>query len=293
MIIVTGANGQLGRAIVEELLKRMPADQVGVSVRDPEKAQDLARRGVRVRRGDFDDAPSLSQSFEGASQVLLISSNSGGENAVRQHSAAIDAAKGVGVGRILYTSHVGASSHSPFSPMIDHAATEAALKASGVAFTVLRNGFYASTVSFLLGRALTTGELALPEDGPVSWTSHADLAEATAVLLATNALLPTKDAENRVVNLTASHAVDFQAVASLASEVLGRPIVRAVVTDEAFLSGMVSQGVPEVRAAMTLGIFRASRLGQFALIDPALPRLLGRPPVLLGPYLRTALALGK
>ena len=89
MIIVTGANGQLGRAVVEQLLTCVPAEQVGVSVREPEKAQELKGRGVRVRRGDFDDPSSLADAFEGASQVLIVSSTNSAEVAVRHHRASI------------------------------------------------------------------------------------------------------------------------------------------------------------------------------------------------------------
>jgi len=184
MIIVTGANGQLGRAIVERLLERVPAERIGVSVRDPEKARDLERRGVRVRCGDFDDAASLADAFEGASRVLIVSVDNLGEAAVRQHRAAIDAAKAAGAGRIFYTSqvaagaepifytsHVGADPIPAFPPMVDHAATEAALRDAGVAYTSLRNGFYAQTAAFLVRNALETGELRAPQDGPIDYTT--------------------------------------------------------------------------------------------------------------------------
>ena len=172
--------------------------------------------------------------------------------------------------------------------MVDHAATEVALQASGVAYTVLRNGFYASTVPFILGPALTTGQVALPEDGPVSWTTHADLAEAAAIILT------SKDrGESTTINLTASAAIDFRGVAALATELSERPVVRSLLTDEAYFSGMVSRGLPERAATMSLGIFRASRLGQFSLVDPTLARLLGRPPVSMRDFLKTVLSKGK
>src|SRR5271155_3895316 len=110
MIIVTGATGQLGRAIVERLLSRVPAGQIGVSVRDPDQAEDLAARGVRVRRGDFGDLPSLAGSFEDASQVLIVS----GPADPAPHHAAIEAAMAAGAKRILYTSHMGANPGSLF-----------------------------------------------------------------------------------------------------------------------------------------------------------------------------------
>ncbi|MGW4573787.1 NmrA family NAD(P)-binding protein, partial [Streptomyces tendae] len=100
MIIVTGATGQLGRRIVEHLLTRVPAEQVGVSVRDPgsPRARTFADRGVRVRRGDFADAGSLAHAFEGASQVLVVSVDKLGEECVKQHRTAIEAAVGGGGG---------------------------------------------------------------------------------------------------------------------------------------------------------------------------------------------------
>ena len=170
MIIITGATGKLGRQIVERLLARVPAYGVGVSVRDADKAQDLADRGVRLRAGSFTEPESLAYAFEGASQVLIVSVDKLGDEAVDLHRAAIDAAITAGARRILYTSHAGARHDSHFQACRDHAATEDALSASGVAFTALRNGFYAATVGQFLGQALGSGQIVLPTDGPVSWT---------------------------------------------------------------------------------------------------------------------------
>lgn len=286
MIIITGATGRLGSLVVEQLLTRVPAGQVGVSVRDPDKAHHLQERGVRVRRGDFTDAATLASAFEGASQVFLVSAGTTGEGAVGQHRAAIEAAVTAGAERILYTSHMGADPTSAFPPMPDHAATEALLRDCGVAFTALRNGFYASTVDLLLGRsgALATGELALPEDGPVAWTTHADLAEAAAITLTAGGLDGVTPA------LTASAAVDMAGVAALASELTGRTVRRVVVSDEDYRAGMVSGGVPEPAADMFVGLFVAARRGDFAATDPALAGLLGRRPASLREALEPVLA---
>jgi len=283
MIIVTGANGQLGRAVVERLLVRIPAEQIGVSVRNPEQASELKERGVRVRQGDFDDPASLLHTFEGARQVLIVSSDSHGETAVHRHRMAIDAAKKAGARRILYTSHIGSSPRSLFLPMIDHAATEAALQDSGVAFTALRNGFYAASALMLLGNALQTGELVSPEDGPVSWTSHSDLAEVTALILSEEVLDGVTPA------LTASQAIDLGGIAALASELAQRPIRRIVVPDATYRASLVAHGLPEASADLLLGIFRASRQGEFASVDPTLARLIGRPPIPLRDILKAAI----
>jgi NAD(P)H dehydrogenase (quinone) len=284
MIIVTGATGQLGQGIAGQLLQRVPGDQVGVSVRRPEHAQWLSERGVRVRRGDFDDAASLRHAFEGASQVLIISASSTGATARRLHHAAIDAAQAAGAKRILYTSHMGANPASLFAPMPDHAATEALLQDSGVAFTSLRNGFYAASGLMLMGQALQTGELIAPEDGPVSWTAHADLAEAAAIVLADEGCL-----DGLTPPLTGPEAFDLAGLAAIASQLSGRRIRRVTVTDEQYRASLVTRGMPGPQADMLTGMFAASRQGEFAAVDPTLGRLLGRPPMSMRDVLAASL----
>lgn len=271
MIVVTGANGVLGRGVVEHLLDLVPAEGIGVSVRDPEGAAELAGRGVRVRRGDFTEPATLADAFEGAEQVLVVSANSLGEAARAQHRAAIEGAAAAGADRILYTSHQGARPDSPFAAAPDHAAAEGVLASTGVPWTSLRNGFYATTVPMLLGDAASTGELRLPADGPVAWTTREDLAAAIARLLVDGA----PDGPTRP--LTGPAAVDMDAVAEIAGDVTGRPIRRIVVDDDEYRAGLTGHGVPAEAAEMLVGMFAASRRGDFAPADPALADLLGRP----------------
>lgn len=273
MIVVTGATGQLGSAVVEHLLTRVPADQIGVSVRDPGKARSLAERGVRVRPGDFDDAFGLAEAFEGATELLLVSAAATGETGIRRHRTAIDAARDAGVGRITYTSHMGASASSPFPPMLVHAATEVMLQESGIPFTSLRNGFYIASARMLLGQARETGALAAPADGPVSWTAHADLAEAAAIVLTKGGF------DGPTPALTGAEALDLAELAGIAAELTGRPIARTVVSDGEYRAVLVARGVPEDRADLLLGMFAASRQGDFVAVDPTLEELLGRPPM--------------
>ena len=268
MIVVTGATGLLGGAVVERLLARRPAEEIGVSVRDPTKAAALADRGVRVRRGDYDDAASLAHAFAEADQLLLVSAAATGETALRQHRTAIDAARRAGVRRVVYTSHMGANPASAFAPMVDHAATEALLADSGLAFTALRNGFYAASGRMLLGRAAETGEVAAPADGPVSWTAHDDLADAAAIVLTDEGRF-----EGATPPLTGSAAVDLAGLAAVAAELTGRPITRTVVTDAQYRERLGPV------AELLLGMFAASRAGEFAAVDPTLGELLGRPPL--------------
>ncbi|MFF5009880.1 SDR family oxidoreductase [Streptomyces phaeochromogenes] len=285
MIIVTGATGQLGRQIVERLLTRVPADQVGVSVRDPQKAQVFADQGIRVRQGSFTDAASLAHAFEGASQVLIVSVDKMGEEVVRQHRAAIDGAVAAGARRILYTSHMGADASSRFQPCRDHAATEDALRDSGVPFTSLRNGFYAASAVQFLGHAMRSGEVSLPADGPVSWTAHADLADAAAVILADEGRF-----DGPTPPLTAAQALTFDDIARLATDATGHAITRSTAPDDRFRQQLVGRGVPAEAADQLLGIFAASRAGEFAAVDPTLATLLGREPITLSAVLRKELS---
>ena len=273
MIVVTGATGQLGRDVVGALLARLSASDIAVSVRDPAKAADIAGRGVQVRKEDFADPPSLGAAFEGADQVLLISADKLGEEALRLHHAATDAAQEAGVSRILYTSHMGARQGSPFAPADQHARTEDDLAASGLPFTALRHGFYAESCLQLIGDGLKAGELRVPEDGPVSWTARADLAEADAIILVEN---------GRTAGITppliATDAVTMADVAAIASEVSGREIQHVTVTDDAWRDARVAAGISPFYAEMLLGTFRAARRGDFAAVDPTLGEVLGRPP---------------
>lgn len=236
-------------------------------MRDVKKAGDLEALGVRVRSGDFAVPESLRHSFEGARQVLLVSSNAAsyGGDPLAQHRAAIDAARAVGAKRIVYTSHLAASATSAFPPMLDHAATEQMLRDCGLAWTALRNGFYADSAFTLMGAALETGLIEAPADGKVSWAAHDDLAEAAAVILKDEGRF-----DGATPPLTGSQALDLADLAAIASELLGRPVRREVIADEALLARLGPRG------RFALGLYLASRRGEFSVVDPTLEQLLGR-----------------
>ena len=272
MIIVTGATGALNGATVEHLLERVPAEEIVVAVRDPAKAGRFAERGVAVRRGDYADPDSLPGAFAGADQLLLVSSSDPGADAVALHRTAIEAAVTAGVGRILYTSHQGAALETPFGPGRDHAATEQLLAGSGVAWTSLRNGFYAHSLNWLMGPWRETGVITVPADGPVSWTARDDAAEAAAVIVASNA------AYDGPTTLTASTAPTFQDIAAIASELTGRRIGLTVMDQDEWVATQVAAGQKEFMARFMLGMYQGAHEGFFAGVDPLLGALLGRPP---------------
>jgi NAD(P)H dehydrogenase (quinone) len=259
MIVVTGATGALNGATVDHLLERLPAREIVVAVRDAAKAQRFADRGVVVR-------------FAGADQLLLVSSNDPGADAVKLHRTAVDAAVGVGVGRILYTSHQGAAPDSPFRPARDHAATEQLLSSSGIAWTSLRNGFYAHSLGWFAGAWRETGLITVPADGPVSWTARDDLAEAAAVILASDG------AYEGPTTLTADDAVSFAEVAQIASDLSGRRIELVLLDQDEWIAAQTAAGQPEGAVRFTLGMYQAAHKGFFSGVDPLLRTLLGRAP---------------
>lgn len=272
MIVVTGATGALNGATVDHLLDRMPAAQLAVVARDPAKAQRFADRGVQVRHGDYARPESLPAAFAGAQQLLLVSSSDPRADAVALHRAAIDAAVTAGVGGILYTSHQGAHPDSPFGPARDHAHTEQLLADAGVPWTSLRNGFYMHSLTWLLGSWRETGVIAVPGDGPVSWTAREDAAEAAAVILASDG------AFDGPVTLTATAAPTFRDIAEIATDITGTPVRLEVLEPESWTAAQIAAGQPEGAARFTLGMYLAAQAGYFAGTDPQLAQLLGREP---------------
>ena len=284
MIVVTGATGHYGRKVVEGLSNKVPASTLGVSVQDSEKAADFAAKGIRVARASFAEPESLAAAFDGAEQVLLVSANVLGEEAIRLHSNAIRAAKDAGVKRILYTSHQAASPTSKVAFARDHAATEEILKDSGMDFVSLRNGFYAESSLYQLGGIQATQKLALPGEGSVSWTARNDLAEAAVVALTDRSLL-----QGVTAPITASRTYTFADIAQLASGILGREVVFQTISKESYRQATFRRGFQEPLVGMLLSMFEAIEDGEFNIVDSTLERLLMRKPTdyasVLAPYL--------
>ncbi|WP_280419020.1 NAD(P)H-binding protein [Nocardia carnea] len=271
MIVVTGATGGLGGATVEHLLEHVPADRIGISVRDAARAQHFADRGVRVRQASYEDPAALRDSFAGAEQILLVSGNDPAADMVGLHRTAIEAAVAAGARRILYTSQHGAVPGSPYRPSDIHIATEAILGDSGVDWTALRNGAY-GPLDQVLGPWQRTGVIAQPEDGPIPYTDRADIAEATAVILAGDRSF------DGPVTLTAPTALTFDDFAQIASSLTGRTIKRTVLDGEGWIADQITAGVPEQMARLLLTWYQAARAGYFAETGPLLAELLGREP---------------
>jgi NAD(P)H dehydrogenase (quinone) len=180
MYVVTGVTGKLGRVVVEDLLTRVPAEEIVAVARNPEKAADL---GIEVRQGDYEDPASLEKAFDGADAVLIVSSPDVTPGVrPRQHGNAIAAARGAG--RIVYTSAISADTGPGF--LADHATTEGLLRESGVPFASLRNSFYTDLFvnPGVVAAAAESGELVAADGGqPLNTATIHDFGLAASAVL--------------------------------------------------------------------------------------------------------------
>jgi NAD(P)H dehydrogenase (quinone) len=283
MIVVTGATGQLGRLVIEALLKTLPASEIIAAARSPEKAADLAARGVQVRRADYNDPATLDSAFAGAHKLLLISSNELGRRAT-QHRAAIDAARRAGVALIGYTSVLHANT-SPLGLAGEHRETEAALRGSTVPFVVLRNGWYTENYTGSLASALEHGAiLGSAGDGRISSASRSDYAAAAAVAM-------TRDAQaGRVYELAGDTAYTLAELAVEVSRQSGKTVAYRNLSEPDYKAALLDVGLPEPVAALLSDSDTGASKG--ALFDNSrqLSALLGRPTTPLATVVAAALA---
>ena len=269
-IAVTGATGQLGRLVLDELLTSQEPDSLVAIVRDAAKARELVARGVQVRVADYSDPAALEAALTGVDRLLLVSGSEVGSR-VAQHGAVIDAAKAAGVGQLVYTSAPKADD-TPLVLAPEHAATEALIQESGVPFTILRNNWYTENYLDTARQAAVTGEVVgSAGNGRVASASRVDFAEAAAVVLTTDGHL------GRTYELAGDVAWTFDDFAAVLSEVAGRPVTyRSVSTEEhtAILQGFgLDAGTAGFVAALDANI----RDGALDSASTDLRDLIGRP----------------
>jgi NAD(P)H dehydrogenase (quinone) len=272
-VVVTGATGHLGRLVVEHLLADgVAADQIVATGRRTENLTDLAERGVRVAVADFDDPETLTSAFAGADTVLLVSGSAPGKR-VAQHTRAIEAARAVGVRRVVYTS----APHADTTGLVlapDHKATEEVLRASGLTWTLLRNNWYAENYVATLGQARDTGViLSSTADGRVGIAPRDDYAAAAAVVVADE----SGAHDDRVYELSGDVAVTFDDLAEAASEVLGVPVVHRSVSSEEHTAVLRAAGLDEGTIGFVVALDADIARGELADATSDLRDLIGRP----------------
>ncbi len=272
-ILVTGASGHLGRLVIKHLIDSQtitPSDIVAGS-RDPAKLADLQALGVEARRVDFDDQASLETAFAGIDRLLIVSTDELGMPGKRltQHTAAVNAAKAAGVGRLFYT-----SMPQPDDSLItfsgDHLGTEMAIKASGLAYTLFRNGWYMENLFMSLPQALAGGTwYTSAGTGRIAHIAREDIARAIAAGLAHPA------AESVTYTLTGETAYTTEEIAALVRDVTGKPLAVVNLSDEQLSQGMAAAGVPAPFIPTFVSFDANTREGKIAMVSPDAETLSG------------------
>lgn len=273
-ILVTGASGHLGNEIANLLLATVPATNLSVLVRDPAKAEDLKKKGVTVRQGDYSNYNSLVKAFSGIDKLMFVSSNDL-NNRLSQHENVIKAAAEAKVKHIVFTSfqRQNETSTSPIYFLTgEYVASEKLIKASGVTYTILKNGLYADFLPVMLGEnVLKTGTVYIPAgNGKAAYTLRSDLA-AGAV-----AILTGKGHENKTYEFSADKAYTFDEVAEVLSRVTGKPIKYVSPTQDEYKKTLLGAGVPEPFVNLIAGSAEAIKQGEFEKTDNTLSQLIGR-----------------
>lgn len=272
MIVVTAASGRLGRAVAAELERRGKRKDSRLTARSPEKLADLAARGFEIARADYDDGPSLAAAFAGADALLLISGTADNAKRIKQHRAAIDAAKAAGVHRIVYTSYTNPTPSSLFPYAAVHGDTERYLSASGIPFTVLRNNQYAANVDGPCKQSKESGVLASPAaDKKVAYVTHADAAAA-----AVGALLDEAHA-GKTYEITGPEALSLYDIAAELAAARGRPVdvVKSALLE--LRAYFQSQDLPPSVVEAIVGATAAAAAGEYEQVSSDTERLAGRP----------------
>lgn len=270
-IAVTGATGELGRRVVHALAARVPAASIIAIVRDPQAAAAVLPEGVQIRQADYDRPETVAAGLKDVRKVLLISSNQIGRRAA-QHRAVIDAAVAEGVERLLYTSVLHADVSS-LGLADEHRQTEAMIADSGLAHTLLRNGWYTENYAASIPAALAHGALiGAAGDGRISSASRQDYADA-----AVEALLADGEPHAVIHELAGDVAYDLAGFAAELSRQSGRDIPYVNLSEADYRKALVEAGLPEPVADLLSDSDAAAAKG--ALFDDgrALSRLIGRP----------------
>jgi NAD(P)H dehydrogenase (quinone) len=281
-LVVTGASGYLGRLVIEALLNAGEKRVIGTT-RRPGALADLAKRGVEIRAADFCKPEGLPEAFEGATHVLIISTNEVGSR-VDAHRAAIEAAKKAGAKHIVYTSHAAAdTSVSYVAP--EHALTEKIIRECGLKYTILRNFLYPENLLLSLPIALKVGAIhGATGDARTAWVTRRDCADAAA-----GALRNAEDHENKTYDVTGPKAYSQADLAMIVSNVVGReiPYVNHSLSD--FREKLLGDGLPPKFVDVYMSFEESASTGELDVVTDVVQKLSGHAPETLESYLQKSL----
>lgn len=286
-LLVTGATGQLGKLVLDQLLASgiAPARIIATS-RDTAKLADYIARGVQARVADFDDPASLDQAFAGADRILIISTDALDQpgKRLKQHLAAVAAAKKAGAKHIVYTSMPRPeTSVIPFAP--DHLGTENAIKATGIPYTILRNGWYMENLFMALPHALETGQwYSSSGEGRLAHIARGDAAKAAAAALAAST------SESHTYTLTGGELRSTDEIAALVAKATGKSLNVVHISDEALAGGLKSAGLPDFLIPIVVSFDANTRGGHIDMVTGDVTALTGATPVTLAAFLEASKA---
>lgn len=277
---ITGATGQLGVLVVNKLKEKVAGENIVALVRSPQKTASL---GVEAREADYNQPETLEKAFQGIDKLLLISGNEIGQR-LSQHTNIINAAKKAGVKLIAYTSLLHADT-STLSLAEEHLGTEAALKASGVPYVLLRNGWYTENYTGSIGGVLAGGALlGSSGDGKISSATRADFAEAAV------AVLTTEGQEGKVYELAGDEVYTMSDMAAEISKQTGKNIPYKNLPVAEYAATLISVGLPEGVAHFLAGTHVSTEKGDLFDDGHQLSKLIGRPTTSLADAVKAALA---
>ncbi|WP_312318485.1 SDR family oxidoreductase [Atlantibacter hermannii] len=282
MIAVTGATGQLGQLVINELLATHNAQDIVAIVRNPAKAQALAQKGVQVREADYGNSAALAQALQGVEKLLLISSSEVGQRAP-QHRNIINAAKSAGVQLIAYTSLLHADT-SPLGLRAEHIETEKDLAQSGVPFVLLRNGWYSENYLASVPAALEHGAfIGSAGDGKIASASRQDYAAAAAKVLSLD------NQAGKVYELAGDEAWTLTELAEKLSALTGKSVVYQNLSEADFAAALQNAGLPEGFARLLADSDVGASKGGLYDDSHQLSRLIGRPTTSIDDSLKASL----
>lgn len=282
MILITGASGNLGSAVIENLLKQVSANKIVGLFRNAEKAEAFSEQGINVRIGDYASKASLIKAFHGVKKLLLISSS--GNDALTEHKNAIDAAKKCRVSHIYYTS--GALNRnitdSQLGPLVDsYITTENYIIESGITYTIFQNGLYSETIPFFVGdRVLDTGIYLPAGNGKASFATRADMAAAITNVIA------SEGHDNKTYVTSALPSYSFTEIAEMFSELSGRSISYTNPEPRDYEKQLQKSGLNEDSIWYAQLLAAIIKNNEYEISSSDLEQLLGRKPVSLKQYLK-------
>jgi len=270
MIAITGATGQLGQLVIEELLKTVPASQIVAIVRNPAKADALSQRGMVVRQAGYTDQAAFTTALNGVDKLLLISSSEVGQRAA-QHQNVINAAKAAGVKLIAYTSLLHADT-SPLGLHVEHVETEKALAESGVPYTLLRNGWYTENYLASVPPALEHGVfIGAAGEGKIASATRADYAAAAAKVIS------EEGHAGKVYELAGDSAWTLSELTAELSRLSGKPVAYQNLSEADFAAALKGAGLPAGLADMLADSDTGASKGGLFDDSRTLSKLIGRP----------------